>query len=150
MIYLTLFWIGLLFFFAIHILTKIFKWKIEPFLDKYSLLYFIVLSAFAFIAIVTKDPISFGTIIVPTEIQWLITLIATGFGLWKYYLNPLKERVIKIEKEVFVTQADINSMKQDIHFIKETFVTQADMNAVKQDVQFIKEILIANKTKHIG
>lgn len=149
MIYLTIFWIALFLFIVVHILTKIFKWKIEAFLEKYSILYFILLSAAAFIAIITNNPISFGTLIIPTEVQWLITLFTLCFGIWKYYLNPLKERVLTIEKEMSVTQKevssiqlDIGTIKQDIRSIKEVFVTQSDIVVIRQDIQLIKEILI--------
>ena len=39
---------------------------------------------------------------ISTELQWLASLLTFGFGSWKFYLNPLKERVIETEKEIKV------------------------------------------------
>lgn len=128
MIYLSIFWVAFILFLLLSLFSKYSdNKKISGLLDRYGMLFFIILGSFAVIAIITKDPISFGTIPVPAEVQWLITIIAAGFGAWKYYLNPLKERVIATEKEVSAIKSDIASLKTDIqcniktdlHLIKE-------------------------------
>ena len=52
----------------------------------------------------------------------LLTLIVSGFGAWKYYFNPLKERVIETEREVSSIKTDVSSIKSDVHLIKENIL----------------------------
>lgn len=123
MLYLKIFWIALIALFFIHLFSNLLKFKkLENLLDKYGILYMIILVAFAFIAIITNDPIDFFNISIPTEVQWLATLIASGFGAWKYYLNPLKNRVINTEIEVSSVKTSIESIKSDVHLIKENLL----------------------------
>jgi hypothetical protein len=62
----------------------------------------------------------------PQEYQWLVTLFVAWISLWRLYLNPLKERVITIEK-------DFEGIKKDIHHIKE------DVSKIKEYILYTKE-----------
>ena len=59
----------------------------------------LVVTSFSFLilALMTKDPI-FSTMGLPPEYEWLAGLLLSGFTAWQFYLNPLKERVIRLEK----------------------------------------------------
>ncbi len=55
----------------------------------------------------------------PIEFEWVVGLFLTGLTSWKLYLNPLKERVITIEKEVSSIKTDVRDIKEDVHLIKD-------------------------------
>ena len=75
-------------------------------------------AAFLIVAIVTKDPL-FSTVGLPAEYEWVVGLFITGLSSWKLYFGPLKERVIKTEKEVSSIQTDVKSIKSDTSLLKE-------------------------------
>ena len=77
---------------------------------------------FLIIAITTKDPI-FQTIGIPQGYEWAVGLFVSGFGLWKYYLSPLKERVIETEKDMKVVKNDIFYIKQTTDKLEKKFFT---------------------------
>ncbi len=75
-------------------------------------------AAFLIVGIVTKDPL-FSTFGIPAEYEWVVGLFVTGLSSWKLYFGPLKERVIKTEKEVSAIQTDVKAIKSDTSLIKE-------------------------------
>ena len=87
---------------------------------------------------VTKDPGDVG-LSIPTELQWLGSLLASGFGLWKFYLNPLKEKVYSFDREIGETKAEVhhvrdntNRIEQDLESIKETMLKIANSMTPKK------------------
>ncbi len=75
-------------------------------------------AAFLIVAIVTKDPV-FSGLGVPVEYEWVVGLFITGLSSWKLYFGPLKERVVKTEREVSNIQTDVKSIKSDTTLLKD-------------------------------
>lgn len=123
MIYLAIFWVLMALFAAVYFLAK---WKKQGLArrieQEYGSLFFILAASFLIIAIVTNDPVTVAGIAIPTEIQWLASLLVTGFGSWKFYLNPLKERVIRTEIEASSIKADVSTIKADVSMIKQALM----------------------------
>ncbi len=120
MYYLLIFWILLVAFFVLYIFVKYFKWStVLHFLDSYGILFFIVLLSLIVIAIATNDPIIIAGMEIPVELQWLSSLLASGFGVWQFYLRPLKNKVYEIDRDVASLNSDVKSIKEDVHLIKE-------------------------------
>lgn len=69
-------------------------------------------------AIITKDPL-FAQFGVPSEFEWVVGLFIAAFMSWKWYFNPMKERLIKTEKAVERLESEFGVMKGDIILIKE-------------------------------
>jgi len=72
------------------------------------------------VTLATKDPI-FEAIGLPKEYEWLAGLVISGFSLWQFYLNPLKERVVETEKEVGVIKNDITHIKGTTDKLEQKF-----------------------------
>ncbi len=99
--YLLIYWIIIFTFSLIYLVSKEYK-QFNQKLKKNAFLIFIISLPFLILAILTNDPISILGMEISTELQWLASLLTFGFGSWKFYLNPLKERVIETEKEIKV------------------------------------------------
>lgn len=120
MFYLSLFWIlFLVFIISFYLSRRLHRNRLNAFFDTYGILLVIILGSLLVVAIVTNDPVSIAGLEIPVELQWLGSLIATGFGAWKFYLNPLKNKVQSIDREVGEVKSDVSFIKNDIHLIKE-------------------------------
>ncbi len=115
MIFMLLFWGTLALNLLFYLLGK--KYKVKT-VNEWSIIFTILSFAFLFVAIITKDPL-FSSVGVPPEFEWVVGLFITGLTSWKLYFNPLKERVIKVERKVDFIQGEISSIKTDTTFIKE-------------------------------
>ena len=84
--YLTVFWVILISFIIVYYLGEITKnRRLNQVLEKEGALFFIaLLTPLILIAIVTKDPVSFGRFEIPVELQWLGSLFASFFGAWQF------------------------------------------------------------------
>jgi|SRR3989344_5274626 len=127
MVYFFIFWILAILIFILYFISRITKSKeLKDIFDNYGGLFFIVIGTFLIMAILTKDLVTIMGITVPMELQWLGSLLITGFGTWKFYLNPLKERVINVEKDVSSINAEIkssfSSIKEDLSLIKNKLI----------------------------
>ena len=116
MIYLIVFWIILLLFIILYSLSNVSKNKeLKQFLDKIgALLFFVLLIPIILIAIITKDPISFGSFEIPTELQWLGSLFASFFGAWQFYLKPLKNKVFGMDRELGELKITIEKVEKNV------------------------------------
>lgn len=122
MIYLAVFWIltvALIILFLLRYIAQIRNSHLD------GLITILGITAFAFLimGILTKDPL-FSTLGIPKEYEWLAGLIISGFTLWKSYLNPLKDRVIKTEIKVSSIDTSIHSIKNDVETIKDTLLNE--------------------------
>ncbi len=86
-------------------------------IEKYALLPVLASFAFLIMAFLTNDPFLQG-IGLPKEYEWLAGLILGLFGLWKFYLGPLKERVIRGKKEIGSISTKVSGIQEDIILIK--------------------------------
>jgi len=86
--------------------------------ENIAFLIIILAGAFLIVAIATRDPL-FSGIGVPAEYEWVVGLFITGLSSWKLYFGPLKERVIRTEKEASTIQADVKSIKFDTTLLKD-------------------------------
>ena len=73
-------------FLIAYVASRIFNWKkIKAYLEDKGILFFIISSAFIVMALLTKDPLTIAGISIPTELQWLGSLLIIGFGVvWKF------------------------------------------------------------------
>ncbi len=124
MIYLATFWLIIVAFIVAYAASLIFKWKnATAYLEDKGMLVFIISASVIIIAIITKDPLTVMGISIPTELQWLGSLIITGFGAWRFYLNPLKSKVYSMDREVGEVRADVANIKSDVRLIKENVIS---------------------------
>lgn len=120
MIYLTIFWYGTIIFLALYFGSVIFKsGRLKLFLENNGALLVIVAAVLIIMAIITKDPVTILGVSIPSELQWLGSLLATAFGMWRFYLNPLKLKVYSMDREVGELKSNISNVKADVRLIKE-------------------------------
>lgn len=155
MIYMTAFWLLLAVFIAVHMSASVLKLhRTKRFLEEYGILYFMMLGSLAIMAIATRDPVSIAGIDIPMEFQWLGSLAMTVFGVWQIYLNPLKDRVVKLENSFEFVKRDFKLIRADLGFIKRNLERrilklevgqgriEADVSTIKSDTKIIKGHLI--------
>ncbi|MBI2580674.1 hypothetical protein HYV85_02600 [Candidatus Woesearchaeota archaeon] len=53
------------------------------------------------------------------EVQLIIAGMSGAFGIWKYYLDPMKKRIGNLEVGQGEIKTDISNIKTDVHLIKE-------------------------------
>ena len=116
--YLTAMWLvysiyGVLF--VISLFTK--NKKLHKFLDEFALPVVIVGASFLIIAIVTNDPVNIAGYTIPTELQWLGSLLVTGFGAWKFYLSPLKLKVYQMDREIGEVKTSVHKVESNVSMI---------------------------------
>lgn len=115
MIYMVFFWI-VTFVTGFMILSK--KYRKNDFV---GLLVMLQLMFFV-LAIATKDPI------LPTtwgiDPWWELTIegITASFTVWKTYLNPLKNKVYSMDREIGGIKSDIITIKEDTSIIKNKLI----------------------------
>lgn len=120
MIYMALYWITLFIFIIFYLISRKFdNSRLSKEVEDKGVLVVMFLGALMFMAIKTNDPVSFLGIEIPMELQWFGSLGVTMFGLWKLYLDPLKDKVMKIDKTVESLKTDVNNIKKDIILIKQ-------------------------------
>lgn len=141
MIYLSVFWGIFIVFLLGYYLSKKFNFKkIHSFLDNYSMLIMIVLLSLSVIAIVTKDPITLAGIEIPTELQWLGSLIVSGFGAWRFYLDPLKKKVYGMDRELGRMDISTKSLNSKVDALEGNLGSKIDF--IQKDLSLIKDKLI--------
>ncbi len=113
--FLTVFWIIAVFFYILFFLTKLLKLKkYELAIENNGFVIFIFLTALIIVAIATNDPITIAGIVIPTEIQWLGSLFVSGFGAWQFYLDPLKKKVYRMDRELGEINSSVSSIKTSV------------------------------------
>jgi len=80
-------------------------------------LFFVYAILFLIVAITTGDPI-FEAIGLPAGYEWLGALTLTGFTAWSFYLNPLKNRVVKSERDISIVKNDIQHINKTLEEFK--------------------------------
>ncbi len=113
--YLSIMWAiyaayGILFLISLFLKNK----KLRKFLDDYALLTFMVGASFLIMALITNDPVTVAGYTMPTELQWLGSLLVTGFGAWKFYLNPLKQKVYTMDREIGEIKMGIEKVEKNV------------------------------------
>lgn len=112
-----IFWILIVMGLFVYFVFK----KSVKYIDNLVFSLIMLAGAFLIVAIATKDPV-FSGLGVPAEYEWVVGLFITGLSSWKLYFGPLKERVIKTEKEVSSIQTDVKSIKADTTLIKDKLI----------------------------
>lgn len=117
-VYLFAMWVvysiyGVLFIISLFVKNK----KLHKFLENYAFPIIIIGATLLIMALVTKDPISFAGITIPTEIQWLGSMLVTGFGAWKFYLNPLKTKVYAMDREIGEVKTSVHKVESNVSII---------------------------------
>ena len=111
-----LFWIIVLMNLLMYFLAK--KYYHTPAARDASFVLSFLSLALLIVAIVTKDPL-FSSAGVPAEFEWVVGLFITALSSWKLYFSPLKERVMRTEREVSSITTDVAAIKADTTLIKE-------------------------------
>jgi len=109
------YWLLGVIFFGAYITSWLFKMRsLKHFLDEKGVLIFIVLASLAFISIATNDPVTIAGVTIPTELQWFGSLLLTGFGSWKFYLNPLKNKVFSMDREIGEVKESVKNLETNM------------------------------------
>lgn len=127
MIFLIAFWISLVIAIILILINLRIKDKKLNFL---SGLFVFMQFLFMIISIITKDPI-FEAIGLPKEYEWITGLFLSGFTLWLFYLSPLKNRVIEVEKETREIKTDVKNIKEDTTIIKNKLIQECEIKPKK-------------------
>ena len=115
--------------------------KMDSINDKLFLV-FIFSSSLFVVAILTNDPL-FQPIGIPKDYEWLVGVAVMGFTTWRIYLNPLKDKVITIDKKVLTLEYDVSHLKSDVAVLKSDVSSlRTDVSIMKSDVGFIRERML--------
>lgn len=68
--------------------------------DKLSVFFMVVMVFFLVFALYTNDPIEELITTIPAFWQFVITALGGAFAIWKVYLNPLKQKVYEMNREL--------------------------------------------------
>ena len=117
-VYLVAMWVvysiyGVLFIISLFVKNK----KLHKFLEDYALPIIIIGATLLIMALITKDPFNIAGITIPTEIQWLGSMLVTGFGAWKFYLNPLKSKVYAMDREIGEVKTSVHKVESNVSMI---------------------------------
>jgi hypothetical protein len=115
MLFMIAFWICLVLAIIILIINRSLK---NNHFESLATFFIFIQFIFALVAIGTKDPI-FQTIGLPAGYEWIAGLTLSGTFLWMFYLNPLKNRVIDVEKDTSSIKTSIIHIGDDVKWIKE-------------------------------
>jgi hypothetical protein len=115
MMFMIAFWVCIIIAFFLWLLNlKIKDKKLEGIVGFFIFIQFL----FMIVAIGTKDPI-FQAVGLPQGYEWIAGLSLSGFSLWLFYLSPLKNRVIEVEKDTSSIKTSVLHIEKDIDWIKE-------------------------------
>ena len=68
-------------------------------------------------AIITKDPVTIAGYTIPQEFQWFGSPLLTAFGVWKFYLNPLKLKVYTMDRELGEVKTALHRLESDVSLL---------------------------------
>ncbi len=120
MIFMKIFWFLAVLVFILYLVRDKYE-KIKRYSDVLVALFFLAVASLI-VAIVTKDPL-FAQFGVPGEYEWIIGMSMTLFTAWKLYFDPMKQRLISLEKRFEKMDAKFETVQTDIHLIKEKLFT---------------------------
>lgn len=139
--YLMFSWVSFVIFVALLVIKRFIKNKRAKDLYERIAGFFLILMIFLFgIALATNDPV---TSIISVPFQLLITATAGAFALWKYYFDPIKERLVRAEKDIILLNSE---MRANFSSIRESFSTmKEDFSTMKEDLRMIKGAVFQKK-----
>ena len=136
-LYLVLFWVAFILALIFYLVSKQTK---RGAYESFSVFLTVLMMFFFVLALATKDPVEELLTTIPAFWQFALTSLGGAFAIWNFYLNPLKEKVIKVEKKVAVMEEGMKSgfaaVKNDFASIKE------DLRWIKEDTKWVKERLM--------
>jgi len=115
MLFMAVFWIVLIILLVLFLLNKKLK---DKKID--SLIGFLVIIQFILfiLAITSKDPF-FEWLGIPTAWELLGEGIISGFAIWRYYLNPMKKRITRLEIHTGKLETKINGIDENVRWIRD-------------------------------
>ncbi len=144
MFYLTIFWILLLTFTAIYLCAKLLNHtRLIKGIDDYAILFFMALGSLVIVAIASKDPVSIAGYTIPMELQWLSSLFAALFGVWRFYLNPLKEKVYTMDREVGEVKVSVTRVESEMNLSIQR--VENDIGRVEKHVDKLLDAVFRDK-----
>ena len=114
--------------------------------DSLSTLFLVLMLFFLLFALSTKDPIEELLTTVPAFWQFMMASLVGAFAIWRTYLNPLKERVIRLEVHVASLNSKVDtgfsSIQKEFSSLKEEFSSlKGEVSALKNEFFSVKEDL---------
>ena len=109
-----LFWSIAAVFIILYLISKFGLKKLQSAIDNYAILVFIILGGLLMFAVATKDPIEVFGLSIPFEMQWIASLLLAGFGAWKWYLAPLKQKVHCLDREMGEVKTSITALDKSM------------------------------------
>jgi len=74
----------------------------------------VLMMFFLVFALYTDDPIEEIITTIPAFWQFIFTSLGGAFTIWKVYLNPLKEKVYEIDKEVATVKMTVGRVEAEL------------------------------------
>ena len=108
----------LLLYFVALVLALLFffisRKKTEQIYEKGSVFFMLLMMFFFVFALYTKDPFEEIITTIPAFWQFVLTSLGGAFTIWKVYLNPLKEKVYDIDKEVATVKTTLSRVEGEL------------------------------------
>lgn len=82
--------------------------------DHFSIFFMVLMMFFLVFALYTDDPIEEIITTIPAFWQFIFTSLGGAFTIWKVYLNPLKEKVYEIDKEVATVKMTVGRVEAEL------------------------------------
>lgn len=108
--YLILYFVSLALALSFYFLSK--RMKKEK-LDSIALFFMVLMIFFLVFALYTDDPIEELLTTIPAFWQFAFTSLGGAFTIWKLYLNPLKEKVYGMDKELGMVKTTLNRFEKE-------------------------------------
>ena len=125
MMYLAVYWVLTILLVVAYLLGLLFnKEKTKDLVEKYAILLILFVGSFLIVAIVTKDPISFGSYEIPTEFQWIGSLFVSFFSVWQFYLKPLKNKLFGLDREIGEVKTSVKKVESDVNRLTDFIINK--------------------------
>ena len=82
--------------------------------DNLAIFFMLLMVFFLVFALYTDDPIEELLTTIPVFWQFVLTSLGGAFTIWKVYLNPLKEKVYDIDKDVATIKVTISRVENEL------------------------------------
>ncbi len=79
-------------------------------MEDYGILYAMALGSLVVVAIASNDPVELAGVEIPIQLQWFGSLLVIGFTVWKAYLDPIKAKVYRLDRELGEVRATVRQL----------------------------------------
>lgn len=125
--YMILYFVSLVLSLVFYFLFRKYKKKIYENLG----IFFIPLMIFFLVfALYTKDPIEELLTAIPAFWQFVTVALGGAFAIWKVYLNPLKDKVYGLDRELGEVKTTVNRVEIEM---------RDGFNQLEKNIESLKE-----------